>query len=144
MKSIKAFLLTCFAFCLYCGAAEPSHAEMVIVMNAKSAVTNLDKDRIAAIFLGKTATFPDGNQAIPIEQMVGTAVHEEFHYLITEKSVSQLKAYWAKIVFSGNGNPPKEVANSAEVVKLISNNPNMIGYIEKSAMTSSVKQVFPP
>jgi ABC-type phosphate transport system substrate-binding protein len=133
------FLFSILTFPSFAG-----QAEIVVVVSAKSTVDNLDKDRVSAIFLGKTATFPDGTQAIPVEQPEGTPPHEEFHTLVTEKSGSQLKSYWSKMVFSGKGNPPKEIANNAEMLKLITGNPNMIGYIDKSAVNSSIKIVFAP
>ena len=52
------------------------------------------------------------------------------------------EAAWSRLVFSGKATPPKEVGNSAEVKKLVSANPNTIGYIEKSAVDASVKVVF--
>ena len=45
-----------------------SQAEIVVVMSAKSSITNLSKETVAAIFLDKISSFPDGNQAVPIEQ----------------------------------------------------------------------------
>ena len=52
---------------------------------------------------------------------------------------AQMKAHWAKIIFTGRGHPPEEAANSAEVKKLIVNNPNAIGYIDKSLVDATVK-----
>lgn len=119
-------------------------AEIVVVMSAKSSVSNLSKDNVSGIFLGKTSTLPDGNQVVPVEQVEGQAPREEFHRVVTGKSESQLNAYWAKMVFSGKGNPPKEVANSAEVLNVIAANPDMIGYLDKSAADRTVKVVFAP
>ena len=42
-------------------------------------------------------------------------------------------------MFSGKAQMPKEAANPAEVKKLLDANPNAIGYLEKSAVDSSVK-----
>ena len=81
-------------------------------MSAKATVNSLDKQKISAIFLGKTFTFPDGIPVEPIEQVDDSAAHEEFHQLVTEKTGSQLKAYWSKMVFSGLSNPPREVAST--------------------------------
>ena len=53
----------------------------------------------------------------------------------------QLKAYWAKLVFTGQGTPPKEVDNDAAVLKLVAENPNIIGYIDAAAVNSSVRVV---
>jgi len=121
-----------------------SQAEIVVVMSAKSSITNLSKNTVTAIFLGKTSTFPDGNQAVPIEQNEDQEAYKEFHKIVTEKSDAQLNAYWAKMVFSGKGNPPQAVANNAEVLKMIAANPIMIGYLEKSTVNRTVRVVFAP
>lgn len=121
-----------------------ARAEIVVIISSSASQTTMDKDQISAIFLGKSATFPDGAQAIPVEQAEGTTPREEFHSVVTEKSASQLKSYWSKMVFSGKGTPPKEVPNTAEMLKLVAANPSTIGYVEKSAVNASVKIVFAP
>jgi ABC-type phosphate transport system substrate-binding protein len=140
MKKMHIFFLAaCLIFNVYAAVAD-----VVVVVSAKSPVGTLDKNKVSAIFLGKTDTFPDGSQAVPIEQVEGAVPREEFHTLVTEKSGSQLKSYWSKMVFSGKGNPPKEVPNSAEMSKLIAANPNMIGYLEKAMVDSKLKVIFEP
>ena len=121
-----------------------TQAEIVVVMSAKSNITNLSKETVAAIFLDKISSFPDGNQAVPIEQGEDQEAYKEFHKIVTEKSDAQLNAYWAKMVFSGKGNPPQAVANNAEVLKMIAANPIMIGYLEKSTVNRTVRVVFAP
>jgi len=137
-------MMALFLFVVLILTAYSTQAEIVVVMSAKSNVNNLSKDNVSGVFLGKTSTLPDGNQAVPIEQVDGQEAYKEFHRIVTEKSDSQLNAYWAKMVFSGKGNPPREVANSAEVLKLIADDPSMIGYLEKSAVNRTVKVVFAP
>ena len=63
----------------------------------------------------------------------------EFHKAVTGKSTSQFKAYWAKMVFSGKGVPPKELASPAEMKSTLAEHPNMIGYIDKSMVDGSLK-----
>jgi len=133
------FLFVAFVLTTHC-----TQAEIVVVVSTKSNISNLSKNTVTAIFLGKTSTFPDGNQAVPIEQNEDQEAHKEFQRLVTEKSDAQLNAYWAKMVFSGKGNPPREVANNTEVLKIIAANPNMIGYLDKSAVNRTVNIVFSP
>jgi hypothetical protein len=57
------------------------------------------------------------------------------------RSSSQVSAYWSKLVFTGKGIPPKEVADDAAVVDLVSKNPSVIGYIDKASVTDAVKVV---
>jgi ABC-type phosphate transport system substrate-binding protein len=125
-------------------AVGTAHADVVAVVGAKSAVGALTKDQVADIFLGKTGTFPDGSQAVPIDQSSSSAQREEFYTKTTGRSGAQLKSYWAKQVFSGKGTAPKEVPGEDEVKKLIATNPNLIGYIERARVDATVRIVFTP
>ncbi len=122
--------------------APAAWAEVAVVVSAKSPVGNMTQEQVSQLFLGKTSTFPGGAQALPIDQAEGQAARDEFYTKATGKSAAQVKAYWSKIIFTGKGQPPKEVPNTAEVKRLVSGNPNTIGYIEKSAVDSSVKVVW--
>ena len=124
------------ALSLAAGAVE---VDVVVVVSAQSPVTTLSKNQVADIFLGRSARFPDGSQALPIDQAEGAPAREEFYTKLTGKSAAQLKAHWSKIIFTGRGQPPKAVANSIETRKLLAQNPNAIGYIEPSMVDSSVK-----
>jgi ABC-type phosphate transport system substrate-binding protein len=116
-------------------------AEVVPVVSAKSAITSLSKDQIVNIFLDNRGRFPDGSPALPIDQLEGSTERNEFYELYANRSAAQIKAHWSKIIFTGRGLPPKEAASSADVIKRIAQNPNAIGYIEKSLVTDSVKVV---
>ncbi|MDO9104968.1 MAG: phosphate ABC transporter substrate-binding protein [Methylovulum sp.] len=127
-----------------CSASIFAKADVVVIVSASSSISQLDGDQVSDIYLGKTATFPDGSQAVPLELENGSELRDEFHEKVTGKSKSQLKSYWSKMVFSGKGNPPKDVADVKEVLKLIGANPNMIGYIDKGSVDKTVKTVFAP
>jgi ABC-type phosphate transport system substrate-binding protein len=123
------------------GAASFAQAEVVVVVSAKSAATAITSDQAADIFLGKSSTLPGGGQAVPVDQAEG-ATRDEFYQKAMGKNAAQLKAYWSKQIFSGKGQPPKEVGDGAATRGLIANNPNLIGYIDKSLLDGSVKQVL--
>lgn len=116
-------------------------AETVVVVSVKSTATSLNEDQVADIFLGKASQLPGGGQAIPVDQAEG-AVRDDFYLKATGKTGPQVKAFWSKQIFSGKGQPPKEVGDSASVKALVASNPNLIGYIDKSALDSSVKRVL--
>jgi ABC-type phosphate transport system substrate-binding protein len=104
----------------------------------------LSKNQVADIFLGKTARFPDGTLAVPIDQEEDSPARDEFYATFTGKSPAQIKSHWTKIIFTGRGRPPVAVSNSAEVRQLIAANPQAISYIERSAVDSSVKVLVQP
>ncbi|GHB77656.1 hypothetical protein GCM10008107_29050 [Psychrosphaera saromensis] len=117
-----------------------AQAEIAVVVHPSNA-SALDSSSISRIFLGKLKSFDGGGQAVPINQESSMPATDEFNSKVLNKSGSQLKSYWSKLVFTGKGTPPKVVANDAEVISLISANPNLIGYIDASAVTGNVKVI---
>ncbi len=133
-----AFVIV-LTFSLGSGAAR---ADVVAVVSSRSPITSLSKQQVADIFLGKTARFPDGTPAVPIDQAEGTGPRDEFYLQFTGKSAAQVKAHWSKIIFTGRGQPPKVVMDSAEIVKLLASTPNGIGYVEERMVDDSLKVVL--
>lgn len=118
-------------------------ADIVVVVGAKSAADKLTKEQVEKIYQSKLKEFPNGGQVIPL--MINTGpIKDEFLDRIMGKSDAQMKAHWGKMVFTGLGNAPKDVADAAEVKKLVGANPNLIGYIDKSSVDPSVKVIFTP
>lgn len=114
-------------------------SDIVVVVSAKSPVTALSANQVADIFLGKVSRFPDGNQAVAIDQMEDSVARERFYAQFTGKSTAQVKSHWSKIIFTGRGQPPRQVANSVEARKLVAQNPNAVGYIESHLVDASVR-----
>ena len=115
-------------------------AEVAVIVNPNNASAISEKD-IKRIYLGKKKKFANGSSVIPVNLSAGDSTREAFESNVVGKSASKMKAYWAKLVFSGKGNPPKEAANAAEVLSLVAENPAVIGYIDASKVTDAVKVV---
>jgi len=119
--------------------ARPTLAEVAVVVSAKSTATALTADQASDIFLGKSNALPGAGQAVPIDQAESSPAREEFYHKGAGKNLVQVKAYWSKQIFAGKGQPPKDVGDNAGVKALVASNPNMIGYIDKSAVDGTVK-----
>lgn len=120
-------------------ASGMAFADVAVIVNPSNG-NAFDEAAIQRIFLGKTGRFPDGSEAIPVN-LEASAVREEFDSNILGRSSSQIKALWSKLIFTGKGTPPKEVATDADVVALVSKNPNVIGYVDAASVTGDVKVV---
>ena len=129
LLSIPLILFTQFAFAEVSVVVHPSNAD------------NISADDIKRIFLGKMKSFPGGVQAIAVNQSASSSVREAFDSNALGKSASQIKAYWSKLVFSGKGNPPKEVDNDQEVIALVKDNPSVIGYVDSASVSGDVKVI---
>jgi len=116
-------------------------AEVAVIVSASNGNASIDQATISKIFLGKAKSFPDGAQAVPVDQDDGSASREAFNSTVLGKSASQLKSYWSRLIFTGKGTPPKQSGDDAAVKALVAANPNLIGYIDASAVDGSVKVV---
>jgi len=128
MKAIRPLV---FAMAL---AAFAAHAEVVVIANP--AVGPLTKEQVADLFLGKIKNFT------PIDQNESSPVYAEFYKAATGRDVAQVKSTWSRIVFSGKGEAPKQLPDSAAVKKAVAADPKGVGYVDKSAVDGSVKAVL--
>jgi ABC-type phosphate transport system substrate-binding protein len=144
MTNIKLFSLALLGVLGWTLGSPPAAGatEMVVIVSASSQLQALRQEQVADIYLGQTVRLPDGEEAVALDQRMGSPLRDEFYSRVAGKSPALLKAYWTKMVFTGRGQPPKEAAGSAAVRRLVADNPGMIGYIEKSALDPSVRAVL--
>jgi ABC-type phosphate transport system substrate-binding protein len=142
-KTIR-FCLSFFLILAMTAIAANAHAEVVVIVSAKSRVTSITAEQTAKIFLGKTSSFPDDGDAVPIDQPLGSETRDEFYTKVVRKNSSQLAAYWAKIIFTGDGRPPETLDGNVAVRKAVAKNPNLIGYIDKISVDKSVRVILVP
>jgi ABC-type phosphate transport system substrate-binding protein len=134
-KAIKMALAASMLLGAMSGAALAS-AEVVVVVNPSNPVANMTADQVADYFLGKSTALQ------PVDLPESSATRTQFYQKVTGKDAAQVKAVWTRLIFTGKATPPKEVSSSADVKKTVADNDKAIGYIEKSAVDSSVKVVF--
>lgn len=138
-RSISAALLAaCFAGSVGMARAD----DLVVIVSARSAVTTLRADQVAAIFLAEENRYPDGSEAVAVDQKIGAPLRDDFYDKVVHRSPALMKTYWTKMIFTGRGQPPREAAGNAAVRRLVAENPAMIGYIERAALDASVRPVL--
>lgn len=114
-------------------------AELAIIVHPSNTNT-LEYEDIQRIFLDKDDFYPDGTEAVAVGQKSGALV-DEFNDKVLDRDKTQLKAYWAKLMFTGKGFPPEPLADDAAVISAVAGSANTIGFVNKSAVTDAVKVV---
>jgi ABC-type phosphate transport system substrate-binding protein len=104
---------------------------MVVVGHPSAAA--LSKDQVADLFLGKSQALT------PLDLNDGSPLYAAFYRKATGREVAQVKSTWSRVVFTGKGQPPKQLPDAAAVKKAVAADPKAVGYIEKSAVDGSVK-----
>lgn len=135
--SILTKLRTLVMVGLFIGTTGLAHAQIAVVVSAKNNTGALTQEQVADIFQGV-----GGTSLVPVDQSEGAPVRTTFYQKVTGKSQAQLKSYWSKLIFTGKGNPPRQVGDNSGVKRALSENPNAIGYIDRSALDGSVKEVL--
>lgn len=131
----KLFIQAASALC-FAAACSAAQAEIVVIVNPKSAAANMTAEQVANVYLGKDTSFA------PVDLPESAAAREEFYKKVAGKDSAQVKAIWARLIFTGKVQPPKEVGNAGDAVKQVASNDKGIAYVEKSAVDASVKAVL--
>jgi len=103
--------------------------------------SSFDKRTLKKIFLGKSKSFDNGRVAILLSPSQEDPIREDFNKKVLNKSSNQVNAYWSKMIFTGKGVPPQEMASASEIISAIAANKDAISYIDSTAVTSAVKVV---
>lgn len=137
-KTISSLKSLALALALVSGQAM---ADISVIVHPGNQA-DLEKDDIARLFLGKQHSFADGSVAIPVDQTEGSEIRDQFYLELVKKNASQLKSWWARLIFTGKGSPPRTVGNDDNVMRLVGSNPNMIGYVDSEKVDKSVRVVL--
>ncbi|MDB5817443.1 MAG: hypothetical protein JWQ11_1083 [Rhizobacter sp.] len=105
--------------------------DIVVIVNPGAAVPN--KAQVADVFLGKSQSY------VPLDQGDASPLRSEFYRLATGRDLAQVKSAWSRIVFTGKGQPPRELPDAAAVKRAVSADLKAIGYIDRSDLDASVK-----
>ena len=108
--------------------------DLVVIVHPAAGA--LDKDQVSDIFLGRAP------RSIPLDLAADSPLRAEFYQRATGRDLPQVKMVWSRVLFTGKGLAPRAYASSAEVKKVVADNPRAVGYIEKSAVDTSVKVAF--
>lgn len=120
-----------------------ANADVVLVGNPAIGGT-LTADQASALYLGKGNKLPNGSNATVFELENGNPLRVAFHDKVTGKSEAQLQSYWSRLVFTGKGSPPTQLANTGLMKSTIASTPNAVGYIDESEVDASVIVLLKP
>lgn len=118
-----------------------ARAEIVVVVNAESGVSELSRDQVVNIYMGRYSGLPSGITAFPVDLQ---PLKQDFYEGLVNQTLSELNSYWARLVFSGRASPPRQLPDAAAVLEVVSNNKGAIGYLDAADVKESdgVQVVF--
>jgi ABC-type phosphate transport system substrate-binding protein len=115
-------------------ASQAFAGDTVVIMSPNAPA--LTKEQIANIYLGRSLNYK------PVDLPDSSATRTYFYKKATDRDSAQVKAAWARLMFTGKGQPPKVLASAAEVKKAVAADPQSVGYIDRADVDSTVKVVL--
>ncbi len=119
-----------------------SAAELAVIVNPEAGVVELTRAQLINIFFGRQRRLPSGQAALPIDLAGEGGVKAQFYGKLVEKSLAEVRSYWARLVFSGQGSAPWQAQSTDEVLGIIEENRGAIGYIPAHQADHRVRIVY--
>ena len=113
--------------------------EPVLIVHPQSGVERLSRDEAINLFMGRQKRFPSGLVALPVEQV---EIRARFYQLLVKKDLPDINAYWARLFFSGQAQPPRQVNSAEEVLELVAGNKGAIGVVDGAKVDRRVRVVL--
>lgn len=117
-----------------------AQADLVVVTGNNSSITSLTESEARQLFSGQLKAVA-GQRVQPLDLPSSTSQREEFYRKLMGRSPDQMRAYWTRLIFTGQGKPPREVANTQELTSLVRSG-NYIGYLPADAATAELRILF--
>ncbi|WP_298442582.1 hypothetical protein [uncultured Ferrimonas sp.] len=122
MKPIGLFLL------LWLSLTQGALAAQVVV-NDPSVAGEISQSELRAIYSMKRQFWPDGTAITVVTLAANDPLHVEFCKNQLKLLPFQLNREWDRLVFSGMGERPQQVASAEELLELVSRTKGAIGYL---------------
>jgi hypothetical protein len=92
---------------------------------------DIGRVQLRGVFGMRLRAWPDGTPVRVFVLADGDAVHEEFAKAILQMYPYQLRQNWDRLLYSGTGQPPLEVASEDEMLRRVAETPGAIGYVAR-------------
>lgn len=131
-------LLTGSLLALWAGETRAQQSFQVIV-HPDNPTESISAQRLSWLFLRRATRWDHGADASPVDLPEGSTIRAEFTEEIHDRSVSAVKAYWTRVIYSGGGLPPPVKQSPTEVVEFVGRNAGGVGYVPSGTPLVGVK-----
>ena len=115
-------------------------SDVRIIANATVPVSQISKEDIKEIFLGRKVRWKDGQQIVVVTSKQHE-VHKQFVIQYTDMTPFQFMSWWRKLLFTGKGLLPLSFKTEKELTEYIANNSGAIGYLSVRPQSDRIKVI---
>jgi len=111
-----------------------------VVVSKNFDVADLSKFQVKRIFLSITNKV-DSNK-VKVYEIKNTSYKKEFYQNVSGKSLGQLRSYWARLIFTGKAQAPKQLQDVKELIAKMQEDNRVISYVLSSQITSDMRVLY--
>lgn len=126
---------TLISLCIMLQVAKPAWAQKIAVVTSPLAAP-LSKAQLAQIYLGRSF------ERRPIDLPDSNPLRASFYRAAADSDQTQVRTAWARVMFTGRGEPPRELPSTSAVKKAVAADPRAVGYIEAESVDATVRAVL--
>ena len=128
---------------LLCALALPARAEHItIIAHTDSPIGKLTPNEISALYLGRRVAGEYSERIVVIDHPRDSHMRNLFFQSLNGMNLSRVNAYWARLQFSGQMQPPVALPDSQSVLEYVRKNRLAIGYVDSSTVITGVKPLL--
>lgn len=125
---------------LLCVTSFTVQAEIVVVSSRGLNIAALSENEVRQLFSGQLKVIK-GITLQALDLPAGNTYRDDFYRQLMGRSPEQMRAYWTRLIFTGQGKPPREVTSAQELITLLGSG-NYIGYLPVDALTSQLQVLY--
>ena len=118
--------------------------DFVVIANVNSGLEKMSKDEVINVYMGRNRKLPSGVSATPLDLSNPLSEKANFYNVMVNKDLSEISSYWARLLFSGQGAPPKQLNDADEALEYVVQSKGAIAYIDRKKADKRVKIVYDP
>lgn len=127
---------------MLCCLARLAVADIIVIVHLDSPLQHMSAQEISDLYLGRQRSTRAGERLLILDQPRDSELRSRFFSRLNGMSLRSVDAYWARLQFSGDSQPPIPLPESAAIVATVRNNRLAIGYVDAADTVGGVRPLL--
>ena len=124
---------------LFCSNVLCSGDDIILVVSKENSLNKVSKSELKKLYIGKQTTLD--NTFINPTILKVKSIHKVFLEEYLQLNARQFARIWQKLVFTGKGQMPNQYTSEQELIRILTDNPEKVGYIPRKMITDDLKEI---
>lgn len=121
------------------GVRAEANQPLVVVVGAKTDITDISLAMLRRAFQGEQAVTPGGKRLVPLNHAVGSAERTVFDRAVLGLAPEEVGRFWIARRIRDEGAPPRTLPSADLGVRVVASYPGAITYVDAKLVTAAVR-----